>query len=133
MAGMLFEKISWDKIGIFLSGLCAVHCLIVPVILALMPLWSLGFILNSWAHPIFLILIMPILLLSIKQSKANGRISALFFIGISLLILAWLIHPMIGHTAETITTMIGSAMLIIGHWQNQRQHSSSRSCAINNK
>ena len=133
MAGILFRKISWDKIGIFLSGLCALHCLMMPVILALMPLWLLEVILSSWAHPIFLILIIPTLLLSIKQSKAKRKIAVLFFSGISLLILAWLIHPVIGHTAETITTVIGSAMLIIGHWQKYRQHSSGRSCVVNNK
>jgi len=29
----------WDRLGIGLSALCAVHCLLTPVVLSLLPLW----------------------------------------------------------------------------------------------
>ena len=122
MSKRLFEKLSWDKIGIFLSGLCAIHCLLFPIILALMPLWSLGFVLHEWAHPVFLVLIIPTIVLALKKTDANVAVGMLLLSGILLLGLAWLFHYWIGHTAETITTIVGSTILIIGHWQNYKQH-----------
>lgn len=124
MSKRLFKKLSWDKTGIVLSGLCAIHCLVFPVLLALMPLWSLGFVLHEWAHPIFLVLIVPIIVLALKKSNGNQSVSILLITGVCLLTLAWLMHYWIGHQAETITTLIGSTVLIIGHWQNYRQHAS---------
>ena len=131
MSKKLFEKLSWDRVGMFLSGLCAIHCLLFPILLALMPLWSLGFVLHEWAHPIFFILIVPIIILAIKKSDGNRMVSVFLLTGMCLLALAWLMHYWVGHTAEIITTLAGSTTLIIGHWKNYKQHT-DRSHSINN-
>jgi hypothetical protein len=127
MSKRLFEKLSWDRAGMILSGLCAIHCLVFPVLLALMPLWSLGFVLHEWAHPIFFILIVPVMVLAIKKSGGNRTVSVLLLTGVILLALAWLMHYWIGHRAEIITTLAGSISLIVGHWKNYKQHS-AQSC-----
>ncbi|NBC64974.1 MAG: MerC family mercury resistance protein [Bacteroidetes bacterium] len=119
----LLEKLNWDKVGILLSGLCALHCLLIPVLLTLLPLWSIGFTIHEWAHPLFLALILPTIVLAIKKSESDKTVKLLLFTGMSLLILALLLHDWTGHTVETIITLIGTATLITGHWKNYKQHS----------
>lgn len=127
---LLFTKTFWDRIGIGLSGVCAIHCLFIPVLIALFPLWPLAYTIHEWAHPVFFVLIVPTVVLAIRKSKADRSVCILLLTGVFMLALAWLMHYWIGHTAETITTLIGSATLVIGHWQNYRQHS-ARSCSTN--
>ncbi|MCW9706290.1 MerC domain-containing protein [Fodinibius salsisoli] len=127
MSKKLFKKLSWDRAGMLLSGLCTIHCLVFPALLALMPLWSVGFVLHEWAHPILFILIVPIIVLAIKKSGGDQTVSVLLLAGLCLLALAWLMHYWVGHTAEMITTLAGSTTLIIGHWKNYKQHS-AQSC-----
>jgi hypothetical protein len=46
MSSMLSRAFNWDRIGIFASGACAVHCLIAPFLFLLMPAFA-----EIWAHP----------------------------------------------------------------------------------
>ncbi|NBC02217.1 MAG: MerC family mercury resistance protein, partial [Bacteroidetes bacterium] len=118
MSKNLIEKLNWDKVGICLSGLCALHCLLVPVFVALMPLWSVSLIVNEWVHPLFLFFIFPTIVLAVKKSKSNKSIKILLSTGMAILVLAWLLHSWVSHTVEIVITLIGSATLITGHWKN---------------
>ena len=131
MEKTVFENINWDKTGIVLAGLCGIHCILFPVLIALMPLWTLGLEVQHWIHPAFLALIIPTIVLALKKSNGNRMVSILLLTGITILTLACLLHSWIGHTAETIATLAGSGILVVGHWQNYKHHS-ALSCSTNN-
>ncbi|WP_169332199.1 MerC domain-containing protein [Gracilimonas tropica] len=118
-------SVIWDKLGLSLSALCAIHCLFVPVVIALMPLSPLALTIEHWLHPIFALLIAPTIIYAVRRSHFNKRIVTLLSFGFLFILAGWLIGDFLlehGHTFETVSTLTGSVLLIAGHWQNYRHH-----------
>jgi hypothetical protein len=116
-----------DRIGMTLSGLCAVHCLVLP--LALPFLGTLASFLHSeWTHAFFAMLIVPTVVFAAWRGyKHHGKTEVLWLLGIgALAVVVALIAGERGVDAhvETAVTTLGSALLITGHWQNHKH------CAI---
>lgn len=113
----------WDRLGISISTVCAIHCLFFPVIISLLPLWSFAEFLHDWAHPVFLILLAPTVYYAAKKSLYDKKITGLLYGGILLVAAGWgLGHFWLGHTFETVLTVVGSFALIAGHWFNYKHH-----------
>ncbi|MFD2532706.1 MerC domain-containing protein [Gracilimonas halophila] len=113
----------WDKLGLSLSSLCAIHCLFVPVVIALLPLSPVALTIEHWLHPVFAVLIAPTIFYAVRRSHFNRHIVLLLSIGFILIIAGWLIGDYwLGHEFETASTLIGSIFLIAGHWKNYRHH-----------
>ena len=115
----------WDRLGIGLSGLCAVHCLLTSIVLATLPLWSIAFTLDAWVHPVFAALLIPTTLLALRRAVRHGHPRSVAVSMAAGLILV-LIALAAGHgggagawTEAGITTL-GSILLISGHWHNWR-------------
>lgn len=87
-----------DRVGVFLSLLCAVHCIATPFILLLMP--AMG---EIWSHPAahwaMALLVVPIaLILTLKAHKRHGRTWILITCGLGVLfILGGALAPHIQH------------------------------------
>jgi hypothetical protein len=118
----LFSKSFWDRIGIFLSGLCAIHCLFFPVAIALLPLWPVAESVHAWTHPLLFLLIAPTVYFAVRSDDVPNQIPQLLFSGLAVIALAWLLHGWLGMWGESIVTTIGSVFLISGHWQNYKHH-----------
>lgn len=113
----------WDRIGIGVSGLCAVHCLLMPLALAALPLWPAAYALHEWLHPALAALLVPVTVLAMRNGlrEGGGRPAAtLLGVGLGLVLAAWLIHDAVGEPGEVAMTLSGSALLITGHWLNWR-------------
>ncbi len=114
----------WDRLGISLSGLCAVHCLATSIVLAVLPLWPLAFELDAWVHPVFAVLLIPTTLLALRRAiRHRHPRSVAVSMGAGLVIV--LIALVVGHGgggawAEAGITLVGSSLLISGHWRNWR-------------
>lgn len=116
-------SILWDRFGIGVSGICAIHCLIIPVLISILPVWSVLPVLHDWAHPVFILLIAPIVYFAARRSHFDFTITALLIAGFVFILAGWLLgHYWLGFLFETISTLLGSAVLIIGHWLNYRHH-----------
>ena len=119
----LAVSLLWDRLGISISTICAIHCLLLPVFVALLPLWSFGVVIHEWLHPLFILLILPTVYYASKRSHFQRKIIRLLFGGLFLLVTGWgLGHFWIGLWFETGMTVIGSLVLIAGHWLNYRHH-----------
>lgn len=113
----------WDKFGIGISGVCAIHCLLLPVVVAVLPLWTFATLLHDWLHPVFIILIAPTIYFASKRSHNDRKIVGLLSVGFLFILFGWVIgHFWIGLLFETLLTVVGSAVLITGHWFNYRHH-----------
>ncbi len=113
----------WDRLGIGLSGLCAVHCLLTSIVLALLPLWPMAFDLDAWVHPVFAALLIPTTLLAIRRAVRHRHpkaVSVLLGVGLLLILAAMGIGETEGAWAEAATTLLGGGLLITGHWRNWR-------------
>ncbi|REL33481.1 MerC domain-containing protein [Rhodohalobacter sp. SW132] len=116
-------SVLWDRFGIGVSGICAIHCLLLPVFIALMPVATVSSVISEWLHPLFVILIAPTVYFASKRSHFDRKVTGLLVSGFILIVAGWLIgHYWLGFWSETGLTLGGSILLILGHWKNYRHH-----------
>lgn len=112
----------WDRLGIGMSGICAVHCLFFPVAVALLPLWPAAESIHAWTHPVLFTLIVPTVFFALKGRSLFGSIGQYLISGLCVVGAAWMLHGWIGDWGEATVTIIGSALLVRGHWINYQFH-----------
>lgn len=113
----------WDRLGVSVSVICAIHCLFFPVLIAVLPLASGTLFLSEWLHPLFIALIAPTVYFASKRSHFDPAITRLLVSGLVLIVAGWLIgHYWLGFWVEAGLTLSGSVLLIYGHWLNYRHH-----------
>ncbi len=118
----------WDRAGIWLSSLCALHCVVMPILLAMLPLWSNLDVAHDWLHPVFAVLLIPVTLFALWGAQRAQRprfIALLLGAGLVLVLGALFLPHEAGSLAETATTLVGSSLLIAGHvsnWRASHQH-----------
>lgn len=115
---MVLNKGFWDRLGIGLSSICAIHCLLVPVAIALIPLWPAFEEFHAYTHLIFFLAIAPTVILSLQRKHESKSVTGYLLSGVMIIFLAWLFHEYVGEYGEAGITLIGSALLIKGHWTN---------------
>lgn len=110
---------SLDGAAVWLSALCLVHCLAGLVFAALLlPLG--GAILNPVVHQVGLMLAVPLALFALIQgSVRHGALipAAVGSLGIGAMMGAAELH---GQAGEVAFTMVGVAIVALGHWMNYR-------------
>lgn len=116
----------WDRLGIGLSTVCAIHCLLVPILVSLIPLWPAFEHVHDYTHLVFFLAIAPTVVLSLRRLHANTWVSFYLFLGTAVIFAAWFLNTYLGAYGEAGITLIGSLLLIRGHWINYR---SKISCA----
>ena len=101
------------------------HCLLKSIVLAVLPLWSMAFTLDAWVHPVFAALLIPTTLLALWRSVRHRHPrSVTVSMGAGLMLV--LIALAAGHGGgagawtEAAITLLGSSLLISGHWRNWR-------------
>ena len=110
----------WDRLGMGLSSVCAIHCLLVPVFVSLIPLWPALEHVHEFTHLVFLLAIAPTVVLSLKRLHANRCVSFYLISGTLIIFLAWFFNSNLGEYGEAGVTLIVSLLLITGHWINYR-------------
>lgn len=116
-------SVLWDRFGIGVSGVCAIHCLLFPVLISVLPLWSFAPVLHEWAHPVFLVMLVPIVFFASRRSHYDRKITTLLIAGFFVVLIAWVFgHLWFGYLFETTGTLAGSILLTLGHWMNYRHH-----------
>lgn len=114
-----------DRLAIGLSGVCAIHCLITPLILVALPVAAGTWLGGESFHLWLLVLILPLsttaLTLGCRRHK-DRAVMLLGAAGMALLVLAVLFGSgWLGERGERVLTLTGSAALIAGHVRNFRQ------------
>ncbi|MFN0039060.1 MAG: MerC domain-containing protein [Burkholderiales bacterium] len=110
-----------DQIAVFLSGLCMVHCLMLPVLLIFLP--ALGALLDDLAfHLLMLIGVLPVSGYALVSGYRNYRsrtAAVLGGIGLAILALAAFAgHSLFGEILERWVTIAGSILIAVAHLTN---------------
>lgn len=109
-----------DKAGMFTSLLCIAHCLFLPLLALLAPLYWLQWFEAEWVHALLLLITLPIAGAAlVKGFLHHGQLSA-------IIVGAWggfmlLLAVVIGHdysSWETPITVAGATALVIAHLGN---------------
>ena len=107
--------------GGLVSGLCIIHCLLLPFLLLAAPIYLQG-IGEEWIHKVMLVLAIvvsaPILIW-----QGNDQTKYIGIFGILTLIVGFFMPT---EVLEKVVTTIGSSALIVGH---VIRHTKCQSCA----
>src|SRR5690625_7563958 len=79
------------RLGVGISGICTLHCLLLPVVVTMLPLWQAAEGIHDWVHPLFILVVLPIIWFSVKRSHCNGTITTLLLTGLLLLVVGWVL------------------------------------------
>ncbi|WP_413287592.1 MerC domain-containing protein [Bdellovibrio sp. HCB337] len=117
------EQKKWDRTGILLSSLCALHCLVTPFISLSLPLWVYS-IHYSPVHLAIALFIFPVAVYSFWagfKKHESKTILLLGGLGLFLLCIA-LIGPSSRNQLRwnDIMTLMGSFLLVAAHALNFR-------------
>lgn len=109
-----------DTIGMFVSGLCLLHCLLTPVLLALGGFGVVGALLGDKLF--HLALLLPVLFLalaSFPRACRRHRRPAVMVAGFSGLLLLVVALSLEG-AWELLVSVGGAGLLVAAHWANRR-------------
>jgi hypothetical protein len=120
-----------DNLSIWLSGICMMHCLALPLITISVPLISEIF--NTHYHEIMLFIVIPISSIALfKGFKYHRKAQIVFtgFFGAFLIIIgATVIHDQYDGFTESLFTITGSLLLALTHFINSRNsHHNHKAC-----
>lgn len=113
---------SLDAAGAVSAGLCAVHCVLSSVWLAVLPTMGLGLLLDPRLERLFLWSAVGLGAVAFSHGwRRHRRIGPvlLFAAGLGALLL---LRPQLfeGSVAELLVVVVGATTLIGAHWQNAR-------------
>ena len=116
------RQVILDKIAVGLSGLCLLHCLLLPFVVALLPF--LGQFDNDHMHKELLLFVFPVSVIALGVGfRRHGQVSVIYWGTAGLVILmigALVVHDAFGLLADRIMTVAGSFVLAFTHYRNFR-------------
>ena len=101
-----------DGVAISLSGLCLIHCLLLPILSATLPIagvWAEA----EWLHKGFVLAAIPFSFLALTSARANMVVPSFIIGGLMCLILGAFAEAL--HDYETSLTVLGGILLAGGH------------------
>ena len=119
---MITYKRWWDKLGITLSLVCLVHCLALPLVIALLPLFAAQWMHASGFHMAMALALIPVAMLAVLPGlRMHGRRSvvAAMAAGLSLLsTAAFAGEELLTHEWVVALTVAGGVILVAAHAVN---------------
>ena len=116
------QKAILDKVAVGLSGLCLLHCLLLPFVVAVLPF--LGQFGNNHFHAELLLFVVPVSVIALGVGyRRHHRVAVLVFGAVGLIILAvggTYVHDAYGEMADRAMTVTGSLILAFTHFKNFR-------------
>jgi hypothetical protein len=111
----------WDRAGVLLSAVCLVHCLVLPLLAATLPLLTEELTHGPLFHGTVLSLAFPLAAVAFTGGYRTHRRTSpalLGAAGMTLLVLGMGVAA--GKTAEVALAITGGLLLAGAHWINHR-------------
>jgi len=129
-------SLSSDKIAISLSFLCALHCLAIPILIALLTNLAIISLDREVFHLGMVVAVLPIsiyaLTLGCKKHKTPS-VMITGLLGLLLLIGAVMFSEShLGEIGEKLLTVIGAALVALSHYQNYSRCQKIKQCPCPN-
>ena len=113
-----------DRSAIFLSVICAMHCLAVPLSVVMVPMASTYWFADEHFHFLLLYLVLPTSALAIClgcRRHRTFRVIAWGSAGLGLLVVGALLgHDRLGELGEKGLTLLGAGFVVLAHVHNFR-------------
>ncbi len=109
------SKSKWlDIASMGLSALCVAHCLLLPFLIAALPMFG-AVAQNDWMHKGLVLMAIPMSLLAVRQSKAWLRTDVTLPMAGGLFLLASAAFVPALHDYETLLSVFGALMVAAAH------------------
>tara|TARA_B100000749_G_scaffold280223_1_gene275333 strand:- start:41668 stop:42105 length:438 start_codon:yes stop_codon:yes gene_type:complete len=113
----------WDKVGLFASSLCIVHCLLFPLLMIVFPSITVAM---GWdeefTHELLLAFIVPAVTFAVYSGyRIHKEIKPMKYMVVGFLFVFFgTMHGfgLIDHDLEPIFVLIGSVLMVRGHFLN---------------
>ncbi|MEO1438301.1 MAG: MerC domain-containing protein, partial [Bacteroidota bacterium] len=113
------NRFNWDIVGMWTAGVCAVHCALLPMLLAIGALSGV----SAWAHPVIevvfvsvsLFICVFVLIPQFRKAHHNMLPICLMITGIGLIVGG---HFLGLHEYEPVFTTIGGLVVLTSHFLN---------------
>ncbi len=118
------DYVSWDRIGMGLSILCAVHCLVTPVIILSIPFLARYYLAHPLFHLVLAFMIIPVGLLAFYSGirhHHNWWVAAMGIPGLVLVTgIPYMVHVQGFAWNEQALMVAGSVLLVAAHLLNRK-------------
>lgn len=120
-----FEEVTgkWDRLGIWLSSICALHCLLTPILVLALPFTG-SFFEHEFFHVGMALFIVPVGLFAFWSGYRHHRQVKVFLAGVLGVLMVGgasvAPHSWIELFGYDLVTIVGSLLLIIAHVLNRR-------------
>lgn len=122
------QKINWDKVGVTTSLVCAVHCMVLPLLLTSLPILGIDLVQNKTVEILMIVLafIIGIVALAKGRKDYNSNLPIIFFIiGIACLVLKEVFHEW--HTVILIPAI---TFILLAHYTNYKMTKTANKSAL---
>ena len=112
-----------DLAGVILSGVCLVHCTLLPAALALLPFLGMQFHADERLHVLVTLLVVPVALFALVTGFRRHRLLWVLLLGmagLAIILGAPVVAEPLGHVLEGVVTAVGGLALIAAHVANWR-------------
>lgn len=119
---------SLDRLGVWITSLCAVHCLALPLLLPLAPLIASSFVASAWFERAILSfsILVGFAALFIGFAQYHRQLYPLYSLTLGGLI--YWNKGMFGDAYEPITVAVGALLIIAAHITNLKLCKKCKSC-----
>lgn len=128
MALLRFNKLresSLDLMSMGLSGLCLIHCLALPLLVAAMPFLG-GLTREDWVHKVLILMAAPMTGYTLFRSGGWKRWNVLGFALFGLTLLAVAAFDASMARAEVFLSVVGASYVAVAHlinyWDHEERH-----------
>ena len=117
-----------DKLGITATSLCALHCILLPIILPMLPLLGLSFLADhGWEHVFLLITAaMGTIALFSGFHRYHKKLYPFYSLALGGLIYAF--KDVLGAEYEPAIITIGASLIVLAHIMNIKLCKSCKTC-----
>ncbi|MEZ0391012.1 MAG: MerC domain-containing protein [Pseudobdellovibrionaceae bacterium] len=116
--------VNWDRFGMGLSFVCALHCLLTPVLILSLPLMARYYLAHPGLHILLALFVLPVGLLAFVSGIRHHRNYWVLAMGLPGLFLVvgtpFLVHRLNFSWNEPVLMILGSGLLMTAHWVNRR-------------
>ena len=122
------KNVVLDRIGIWVSSACAVHCLLLPVLLPIAPLVASSVFAEVWFERMILTfsILVGFAALFVGFHKYHRQLYPIYSLALGGLI--YWNKDIFGHQYEPFTIAIGAFLIIAAHVTNMRLCNSCKTC-----
>ena len=128
----LLDRRWGDRAAICFSGLCILHCLLLPVLLVAYPIGILVTLSDEMFHQIMVSVALPLSLVSLYVGYGHHKRNQLIVfgsVGLGMLMLPLVVpHELISETEETWLTVAGALIVCLAHVVNFRLCTADQAC-----